>query len=168
MKKYTSATDFVNLKQNFSYFGLAGCGVDTVRRALCLKRSDACPRKIAMHMDTRIAVIRHPIKRLMSAYNHSGLSWQDFWKKTKNDPTWCEETTPYWVSLGNDYTELYTLEKMNNWIPHLSHRYSLPAAVWMGKRNSKIPSKLPSGVDQEIRSVYAADLALWQRTEDKP
>lgn len=158
--------NFLYRRHSFAYLGVAKCGSVTMRKSL--GEVPAYDRAAAMEMETRLAVIRHPFDRLVSAWRYawSKVPFMRFWQHVEANPFFDFHTMPYSKLLGTDPTEIVTLEQIRVWWPGFHTRFPglfPPTPLWMNATTER-PSQLPQGalsVRSAVEQCYAEDLALW-------
>lgn len=126
------------------------------------------------------AVIRNPVKRILSAYqygwNKPGMvnpSFEGWWEHVRQDLSWDVHTQPQVEILGREVvkrpnTYLFQMEQIDQWIEGLEQKW--PWAFYSQRptrtnvSRSEPISVEPSVLD-DIRAKYAEDEALWRSAD---
>lgn len=163
-----SPFDFVFPEFDFAILGVPKCGSTMLRNVLSAgqQRLRPVPRAEALQYQTRLAVIRHPEARLLSAWNSKWreIPWETFWKHVQSNPQFDIHTTPYSLLLRDDPTHVVRLEAIESWWQTYYSMYPLlfPSKPKLINVNDK-PLPHPPGerYSNEIQKLYAADLEMW-------
>lgn len=147
-------------EHDFAYLCVPKCGGSTMRSALGV---EMVSRDVAMQATHRLAVIRHPLGRIISAW-HSG--WQDvpfdaWWEHVRKAPAWDIHTQPE-VELVQGATEIRRLEDISSWWREYR---ALPKQMPHENRSRYDWDALCDGLFhrcvEDILAVYADDVRLW-------
>ena len=160
-------------EHDFVYCGVAKCASQSMRQMLNLPARDEKPHIRSIEQSwqytTRLAVIRHPFNRMVSAWRYGWRDkpWETFVGHVLQDPTWDIHTTPQvsWLSVGNNFVPnvVVTLETLDrHWVTlrdeHMPWLTSVPQ-----KKNASPPLDAPPRASRsEIETAYAEDLNLWE------
>lgn len=156
-------------EHDFAYIGVPKCGTQTMRKAFWpdMDSYPCVPIEDALQVSVRMTVIRHPLDRIFSAWNHI---WPDhdfgvWWEHVKKNPKWDIHTFPYSDWLGGIPTEVYRLEVWDEWWPEMVDRFPGLFPEVMPWRNYS-PRTFDLGdykeFHEDILSVYEDDLDLYR------
>lgn len=140
------------------------CASTSFRNELALIRAHG---DMIFRADRRIAVIRHPFDRLVSAWRYGWPQTlpQHFIEKTLDDPRWDAHVAPYHKRVGIA-TEIYRLEEIGGWWKTLNlEGTQIPKKV--PRHNATDSSYVPSTFLpflSRILDVYADDMAIWLKS----
>lgn len=155
---------------DFAYIGIPKCGTQTMKKAFWpdVDNYPCYGIDASLQVGTRITVIRHPLDRVFSAWNHiwPSYSFERWWEHVRANPKWDIHTYPYSDYLAEYPTEIYTLENWDQWWPKMVKRYPELFPETMPWRNY---SERNFDLDQyreyhdDILNIYEGDLALFDR-----
>lgn len=140
------------------------CGSTTIRSAIGQWRTTktALPLDEAAAYGTRIAVIRNPVTRLRSAWNHiwKQHSWDEFVDHVLADPDWDIHTARY-AERAELANVLLTTEMLDHGWTML--REVFPEIPELGKKLNERGSFVPGVVPRshEILAAYREDFDAW-------
>lgn len=152
--------------RRFAYLGVPKCASSTIRECMFKgRRAAGTTRAEAMQCETRISVIRHPVARVVSAWQYGWSDWPfpEWWETLQENPYVDLHVYPYAELLNNDATEVYRIESIASWWASLHHRFSdiFPPTPHRANANKKpLPEDhLPYATS--ILDFYRADYELW-------
>lgn len=173
---YPIALTYVFPEHDFAYIGVPKCGTYSMRQALFPNKMDAPALHVeeALPFTTRMAIIRHPLDRVFSAWNHIWPSHEFgvWWEHVKKNPYWDAHTAPYTSILNAVPNEIYALEDWDKWWPVMATRYPglFPETMpWRNYSERLFELDDYRQYHEEILEVYADDLVLFNEARlDEP
>jgi hypothetical protein len=169
--KSSTDIDLYYPEHDFAVLVVPKCGGTSIRRAL---GQNEVSRDVARQATTRLAVIRHPVARMISAW-HFGwrrqMPFDRWWRYVRDNTSFDIHVTPAHELLRDDYTDVQCLEEIHWWwreyhkkFPFLFpaervHENKTPIYRW----HDLVDGRFHYYVD-EIMDVYRQDLNLWKRT----
>jgi hypothetical protein len=173
----------VSIENKFVYLPFAKCASSTLMLFFktAAKRCGATPRRQGV---TRLAVVRHPVERVVSAYyfawHNQGarrLWFNDWWQIVKDNPRIDMHTEPqadlcklYSIDRAKESDLVYQLEEIDLWWPLMAQRHPDIFDRAPGRTNAAKVAKAPveDKIRAEILEVYADDLSIWQQAALSP
>lgn len=153
--------------QAFVYLCVPKCASSAMGQYLKRHGAKAMGRVYASNYHHRMAIIRHPVARTVSAYNFGwrskGFSFEEWWEFVRKNPSFDRHTMPTVQCLSKIKTETRQLEQISDWWGDWQSRYPWvftepPPVV---NASNKGPVSLPAGAVEDIEHVYSEDLSLW-------
>lgn len=155
----------------FVYLCVPKCASSTMSTYLRRCGAKAIGRKVAVGYHDRIAIIRHPLARTISAYNFGwrakGLSFEEWWDFVRQNPSFDRHTTPIVECLAGEYSDVRRLEEIESWWHDWAEQWpwafqELPGVVNASKGGEV---NLTAELIEDILDVYSEDLSLWAKSE---
>lgn len=171
------ATDVVANYQDKTlvYLAIPKCASSSMKTYLRRSNAREIKRDQILKHEDRVTIVRHPVRRLISAY-HFGWThphkiniptFEEWWDVVKQNPAWDVHTQPTVELLdgGNLATEIRQLEQIDEW-------WGAWAAKWpwcfkygpLLKQNVRRfePVSIGPALEEEVMEKYAEDYALWR------
>ena len=159
----------------FVYLAVPKCASSSMKNYLRRTKAVAVKRDTVMKYPDRITVVRHPVARLISAYNFGwrkknqlAPEFNDWWFHVKQNPSWDVHTQPMVEILGTDFSEAFQLEEIDLWWPVFEKRWPWVFAFGPMYHTNRTRRSLSEAVSlsqevlEEIEEKYAEDVTLWQ------
>lgn len=135
-------------------------------------KATAQGRKYVDEVPERLSLIRHPVERVLSAWNNVwGRQHPDFsawWEEVRTEPGFDVHTKPQAQHLGDAGFDLYRLEEIGTVIPFWYEKYPdfFPAKQkkFYQRNKAKSPvdkTSISEVILEDIARIYSDDLALW-------
>jgi len=149
--------------KSFAFIGVPKCGSMTMRKALAC--SNGVVREKTHQMACRLAVIRDPVERAVSAHAHGwpDVPIEDWWLEVKRDLYFDVHTTPYTDWLGCDANRIVCIEDIDEWWPDLRAMFRHLPSMPPHENRAKAKATLSALLAHDIAKVYRRDIALFGR-----
>lgn len=123
---------------DFSVLVVPKCGGSSIRKAL---GNPEVSRDVALQASTRLAVIRHPVARIISAWHYGwrAYAFDRWWRHVRGNTDFDIHVMPAVKLIGGEATDIRCLEDIHQW--------------WR-EYHKKMPFLFPDGRPHENRSLY--------------